>query len=114
MLLVYEAYLSQSKVVFLAATKPSDLMDAALRRAGRFDKKYLFLRQKNPKEFSYLRLCLRNTIRSLKFPRKSLKFVQGLGGEYTGAEIESIVIKAIEVAEDNEKMLSPSKTSNMR
>lgn len=90
----------RGKIVFLAATNRPDLMDAALKRPGRFDKKIPCLIP-DAKE--------REAIFRVMFAK--YKILHDLTGNdfadaaystegYTGAEIEAIVIKAYETSED--------------
>lgn len=93
----------RGKVVFLAATNRPDLMDAALRRAGRFDKKIPFLAPEEPERILIFKTMFKKYNQKFEISEEEFKVCGKASEGYTGAEIESIVIKAIEVAEDNEK-----------
>jgi len=88
----------RGEVVFLAASNRPDLIDAALKRPGRFDKKIPFTVPDDPE---------REAIFKAMFIKYGLKadvddftyVVKGTSG-YTGAEIEAITLTAYEIAQD--------------
>ncbi|MBP2019731.1 SpoVK/Ycf46/Vps4 family AAA+-type ATPase [Symbiobacterium terraclitae] len=88
---------NRGRIVFIAATNRPDLMDPALKRPGRFDRKIPFLLPGWAERVAILQAVHRR---------------YGMTGEpdweeaahrthgYTGAELESVVLKAWELAED--------------
>jgi transitional endoplasmic reticulum ATPase len=87
----------RGRVVFLAATNRPDLMDAALRRPGRFDKKIPFLAPDESEREAIFEVMSRKYGISIKsIPTACVTATNG----WTGAEIEAAVVKAIEVMED--------------
>jgi SpoVK/Ycf46/Vps4 family AAA+-type ATPase len=94
----------RGKVIFLAATNRPDLMDAALRRPGRFDKKVPFLVPDASEREAIFQVMARKY--GLEVKKISKSVVAATDG-YTGAEIEAVVVKAVEVAEDD--VLAPDK-----
>ncbi len=91
---------NRGKVIFIAATNRPDLLDAALKRAGRFDKKIPILLPEAEERSQILKIMIK------KFGFDTdiedfLPFAQRTEN-YTGAEIETVVRKAYEIAnEDN-------------
>lgn len=87
----------RGKIVFLAATNRPDLMDAALRRPGRFDKKIAFL---IPNEIERVELfqifARRQGFGEVEVSREVILATDG----WTGAEIEVAAVKATELSED--------------
>jgi len=93
----------RGKVVFLAATNRPDLMDAALRRPGRFDKKIGFFIPDDGERAELFKIFAK---KYLDFSANDdigidSSFVQNTKGQ-TGAEIEAICVKAAELVEDYE------------
>ena len=89
----------RGKVIFLAATNRPDLMDAALRRPGRFDKKVPFLIPENKERGSIFEVMARKYGLALKdVPAGCVEKTEG----WTGAEIELATVKALEAAEYDE------------
>ncbi len=87
----------RGKVIFLAATNRPDLMDAALRRPGRFDKKIPFLiPDEDERAAIFAVMARKNGLNISKIPAQCIKLTDG----WTGAEIELAVVKACEVIED--------------
>jgi len=88
----------RGKVVFLAATNRPDLMDAALRRPGRFDKKIPFLVPDEVERENIIQVMAR--IYGLgeldAIPASLITASDG----WTGAEIEAAAVKAVELVED--------------
>lgn len=93
---------NRGKVVFLAATNRPDLMDAALRRPGRFDKKIPFLAPDAGERKSIFEVMARRY--GLDCSEIDDSAVTATDG-WTGAEIEAATVKAIELVYDEE--LSP-------
>lgn len=106
----------RGKVVFLAATNRPDLMDAALRRPGRFDKKIPFLVPDEAERVAIFQVLGRKYgIEAKHIDPNTIARTAG----WTGAEIEAAIIKAAELVEDDQlpakqaideatKRLSPS------
>jgi AAA+ superfamily predicted ATPase len=90
----------RGQVIFLAASNRPDLMDAALRRPGRFDKKIPFLVPDEVEREAIFKVMLRKyglgQVGSI--PAFCITATEG----WTGAEIEAAVVKAVEVAEDRD------------
>jgi transitional endoplasmic reticulum ATPase len=89
----------RGRVIFLAATNRPDLMDAAMRRPGRFDKKIPFLAPDDSEREAIFEVMARKYGVAVKSIPAAC--VTGTNG-WTGAEIEATVVKAIEVMEDQE------------
>jgi ATP-dependent 26S proteasome regulatory subunit len=89
----------RGEIVFLAATNRPDLMDAALRRPGRFDKKVPFLISKRDERAAIFRVMARRYLgQVVEAPDEVLDSTEG----WTGAEIEAVVVKAAEIVEDED------------
>jgi len=87
----------RGEIVFLAATNRPDLMDAALRRPGRFDKKVPFLISVRDERDAIFRVMARRYLgHEVEAPDEVLDSTEG----WTGAEIEAAVVKAAEIMED--------------
>lgn len=87
----------RGKIVFVAATNRPDLIDPALKRPGRFDRKIPFLPPGWAERVSILTaLQGRYQIPGEVDWSEAAKRTEG----YTGAELESLVLKAWEVAEE--------------
>lgn len=87
----------RGNIVILAATNRPDLMDAALKRPGRFDKKVPFLLPDDRERIGiFLVMCGKYGLEIENPNHFPIAETDG----YTGAEIEALVIKAIEVVED--------------
>lgn len=91
---------NRGKVIFIAATNRPDLLDAALKRAGRFDKKIPILLPETPERAEIFRIMLGK----YGFEADITDFTPfALQTEnYTGAEIETVVRKAYELANEDE------------
>jgi SpoVK/Ycf46/Vps4 family AAA+-type ATPase len=89
---------NRGKVLFLAATNRPDLLDAALRRPGRFDKKVPFLVPDAEERAAIFMVMARahGLGGALAVPPACIERTDG----WTGAEIEAAVVKAVEVVED--------------
>lgn len=91
----------RGRVVFLAATNRPDLMDAALRRPGRFDRKIPFLIPDDAERAAIAQVM-------------DSKYSLGMGADadlriivertegWTGAEIEAAAVKAVELISDED------------
>lgn len=89
----------RGKVVFLAATNRPDLMDAAMKRAGRFDKKIPFFPPDTDEERAAIFRALFTKTGVAHEIRDLLSACRSTDG-YSGADLEAIVIKAVEIARD--------------
>ncbi|NJD03388.1 MAG: ATP-binding protein [Ruminiclostridium sp.] len=91
---------NRGKVIFIAATNRPDLLDAALKRAGRFDKKIPILLPEASERAEIFRIMLGK----YGFEADITDFMPfALQTEnYTGAEIETVVRKAYELANEDE------------
>ena len=91
---------NRGKVIFIAATNRPDLLDAALKRAGRFDKKIPILLPEMSERAEIFRIILGK----YGFEADITDFMPfALQTEnYTGAEIETVVRKAYELANEDE------------
>ena len=92
---------NRGKVIFIAATNRPDLLDAALKRAGRFDKKIPILLPEADERSEIFRLI----IGKYGFETDITDFMPfALQAEnYTGAEIETVVRKAYELANEDDR-----------
>jgi len=87
----------RGRAVILAATNRPDLMDAALRRPGRFDKKIPFLVPDEEERCAIFAVMSRRYgLQVERIPEAGIAATEG----WTGAEIEAAVVKAVELAED--------------
>jgi SpoVK/Ycf46/Vps4 family AAA+-type ATPase len=92
---------NRGKVIFIAATNRPDLLDPALKRAGRFDKKIPILLPETPERAEIFRI----NINKYGFETDITDFTPFAEQteNYTGAEIEIVVRKAYEIANDDER-----------
>ena len=92
---------NRGKVIFIAATNRPDLLDPALKRAGRFDKKIPILLPEASERADIFRII----IRKYGFETDITDFMPFAKDteNYTGAEIETVVRKAYELASEDEK-----------
>ena len=91
---------NRGKVIFIAATNRPDLIDPALKRAGRFDKKIPILLPDAQERADIFRIIIKkygfdSNVEDFK------PFAEGTEN-YTGAEIETVVRKAYELANEDE------------
>lgn len=91
---------NRGKVIFIAATNRPDLLDAALKRAGRFDKKIPILLPETAERADIFKII----IRKYGFETDIADFTAFAEQteNYTGAEIEIVVRKAYELANEDE------------
>lgn len=91
---------NRGKVIFIAATNRPDLLDAALKRAGRFDKKIPILLPEAPERAEIFKIM----IKKYGFDTDITDFLPFAGQteNYTGAEIETVVRKAYELANEDD------------
>lgn len=88
---------NRGRIVFVAATNRPDLMDPALKRPGRFDRKIPFLLPGWAQRVSILQAVhQRYQMGGTPAWDEAAKQTEG----YTGAELESVILKAWELAED--------------
>lgn len=91
---------NRGKVIFIAATNRPDLIDPALKRAGRFDKKIPILLPDDTERGDIFKIIIKKYGFETNI-EDFTPFAQGTEN-YTGAEIETVVRKAYEIAnEDN-------------
>ena len=92
---------NRGKVIFIAATNRPDLIDPALKRAGRFDKKIPILLPDVQERADIFKII----IKKYGFDSNVEDFIPFAEGteNYTGAEIETVVRKAYELANEDEK-----------
>ncbi|MFZ5826460.1 MAG: ATP-binding protein, partial [Bacillota bacterium] len=88
---------NRGRIVFVAATNRPDLMDPALKRPGRFDRKIPFLLPGWAQRVAVLQ-ALQKRYKMGGAPDWEAAAHKTEG--YTGAELESVVLKAWELAED--------------
>jgi SpoVK/Ycf46/Vps4 family AAA+-type ATPase len=86
----------RGKVIFLAASNRPDLMDPALRRPGRFDKKIPFLIPDEAERESIFAVMAHKYELAIKtVPAECVQKADG----WTGAEIELATVKSLEAVE---------------
>lgn len=91
---------NRGKVIFIAATNRPDLIDPALKRAGRFDKKIPILLPDGEERGEIFRLIIKKYGFDTNVEDFS-RFAEG-SENYTGAEIETVVRKAYEIANEDD------------
>jgi transitional endoplasmic reticulum ATPase len=91
---------NRGKVIFIAATNRPDLLDAALKRAGRFDKKIPILLPEIPERAEILKIMIGKY--GFETDIKDFTPFADKTESYTGAEIETVVRKAYELANEDE------------
>ncbi len=91
---------NRGKVIFIAATNRPDLIDPALKRAGRFDKKIPILLPDARERADIFRII----VKKYGFDTDIEDFMPFAEEteNYTGAEIETVVRKAYELANEDE------------
>ena len=89
----------RGRVIFLAATNRPDLLDAALRRPGRFDKKIPFLTPERDERLAILQVMARRYGLAERLDFVSDAVLDRTDG-WTGAELEAVTVKASEITED--------------
>ncbi len=87
----------RGKIVFVGLTNRPDLMDAALKRPGRFDRKIPVLPPNEEERLDIFRVMFKKYEIAHK---TDLAKAAAQTDSYTGAEIEALVLKSLEVAED--------------
>lgn len=89
---------NRGKIIFIAATNRPDLLDAALKRAGRFDKKIPILLPEEDERAEIFKIIIdkygfdTDVEDFLPFAKETIN--------YTGAEIETVVRKSYEIANE--------------
>ncbi|MEN6315062.1 MAG: ATP-binding protein [Clostridiaceae bacterium] len=91
---------NRGKVIFIAATNRPDLIDPALKRAGRFDKKIPILLPDDKERGDIFKIIIKKYGFETDI-EDFTPFAQGTEN-YTGAEIETVVRKAYEIANEDE------------
>jgi SpoVK/Ycf46/Vps4 family AAA+-type ATPase len=91
---------NRGKVIFIAATNRPDLIDAAMKRAGRFDKKIPILLPEAEERAEIFKII----IGKYDFETDITDFMPFAEQteDYSGAEIETVVRKAYELANEDE------------
>lgn len=87
----------RGKTVFLGLSNRPDLLDAALKRPGRFDRKIPVLPPDAGERQSIFEVMFKKY--GIAYDADLDIFAEATDG-YTGAEIEALVLKALEIAED--------------
>ncbi|NTV89079.1 MAG: ATP-binding protein, partial [Clostridiales bacterium] len=92
---------NRGKVIFIAATNRPDLIDPAMKRAGRFDKKIPILLPEEEERAAIFRIM----IGKYDFETDITDFIPFARQteNYSGAEIETVVRKAYELANEDEQ-----------
>lgn len=91
---------NRGKVIFIAATNRPDILDPALKRAGRFDKKIPILLPETSERAQIFRIMIKKYGFDTDI-QDFTPFAQQTEN-YTGAEIETVVRKAYELANEDE------------
>lgn len=87
----------RGRIVFVGLTNRPDLLDAALKRPGRFDRKIPVLPPNEEERQDIFRVMF---VKYGIAHKVDLAAAAAQTDNYTGAEIEALVLKALEVAED--------------
>ncbi|MCL6477497.1 MAG: ATP-binding protein [Peptococcaceae bacterium] len=90
----------RGRTVFLGLTNRPDLIDAALKRPGRMDRKFPVLPPDEEERADIFQVVFRRYGISHALSGEDLKAAAAATGGYTGAEIRALVLKAADVAED--------------
>ena len=93
----------RGKVVFVGITNRPDLMDPALKRPGRIDKKVPILAPDHEERMVIFEVMFKRYDIEHSIANFTLAAAQTEG--YTGAEIEALVLKASELAEDSDSQV---------
>ena len=91
----------RGKVVFLAATNRPDLLDAAIKRPGRLDRKVAFFVPNRAERLSILSVMLARYIPGAS-PLRIGGYVLDQTEGWTGAELVEVVRKAAEIIQDDD------------
>jgi SpoVK/Ycf46/Vps4 family AAA+-type ATPase len=87
---------NRGRIIFIAATNRPDLLDAALKRAGRFDKKIPILLPELEERAEIFKIVIRKYGITTNI-QDFITFAK-MAENYTGAEIDTVVRKAYELA----------------
>ncbi|PYG89016.1 SpoVK/Ycf46/Vps4 family AAA+-type ATPase [Ruminiclostridium sufflavum DSM 19573] len=87
---------NRGKIIFIAATNRPDLIDSALKRAGRFDKKIPILLPEPEERAEIFRIIIKKY--GIQTNIQDFLPAAKLADNYTGAEIDTVVRKAYEIA----------------
>lgn len=92
----------RGQVVFLGATNRPDLLDPAMKRAGRFDKRVPFLAPNDKQRKMIIKALCKKFGLTLKgkISDELIKYTDG----YVGADLEALVNTAYELADDRSPM----------
>ena len=91
---------NRGKVIFIAATNRPDLLDAALKRAGRFDKKIPILLPGEKERAEIFKIIIKKY--GFDTDVEDFSSFAKKTENYTGAEIETVVRKAYEIANEED------------
>ncbi len=91
---------NRGKVIFIAATNRPDLLDAALKRAGRFDKKIPILIPETCERAEIFKIMIKKY--GFETDIEDFSAFAEETENYTGAEIETVVRKAYEIANEDD------------
>lgn len=91
---------NRGKVIFIAATNRPDLLDPALKRAGRFDKKIPLLLPEEKERADIFKIMIKKY--GFETDIEDFTPFAAQTENYTGAEIETVVRKAYELANEDE------------
>jgi transitional endoplasmic reticulum ATPase len=92
---------NRGKVIFIAATNRPDLIDPALKRAGRFDKKIPILLPDERERAEIFKIIIKKY--GFQTDVEDFEIFSAETENYTGAEIETVVRKAYELASEDDK-----------
>lgn len=92
---------NRGKVIFIAATNRPDLIDSALKRAGRFDKKIPILLPDERERAEIFEIIIQKY--GFQTNVEDFTAFSAETENYTGAEIETVVRKAYELASEDDK-----------
>ena len=88
----------RGRIIFLAATNRPDLMDAALKRPGRFDKKVPFLPPQSAEDrLAIIMAYAHKYAVDVDKSSPELELIMDRTTGWTGAELEGLFIKAVEL-----------------
>ncbi|MGI6668201.1 MAG: AAA family ATPase [Acetivibrionales bacterium] len=91
---------NRGKVIFIAATNRPDLIDPALKRAGRFDKKIPILLPDEKERAEIFKIIIKKY--GFQTDVEDFTIFSAETENYTGAEIETVVRKAYELASEDD------------
>lgn len=92
---------NRGKVIFIAATNRPDLIDPALKRAGRFDKKIPILLPDGHERAEIFKIIIKKY--GFETDVDDFTVFAENTEDYTGAEIETVVRKAYELANEDDR-----------